>query len=460
MRKKVLSLFVCICIVLSSLLLCFSSGAAVINKEYTVALGENHLTALDGDASVTNLYSYTPDKVGVYKVTVEGENAVLSFWGSNKFFLTDSTETSSAIEYDKENNTYSIFVKDGFVGNYYLIGVTGAVEYTLFIEYLGEDQLPFDPSVLPWNIYEPTVELSPYVFDGANEWSSLTYVNIRRPHTAVLGDDGYYHLDKPDGEILFANICETAPYLSLYAATSYGAIRDYVYDEDGNYVDKYDFNDCIVQYYNNSDKDYDVYPLTYDLIYILQTHGNNKGWYDIDNNPGGYIFDTMVVDESSAWMYCVGYFSGYTIEDKTPRFNVSFGDSVMQYTVGETVTLSDKVFKYDMINDYASVFGEWIVSGVEDVTVNGAELQFVMPENDVTVEAARFLHGDLDNNGSVSVADVFKLMLAIKNGENSLIFDLNLDGKITIVDKLALLTVLKGEYDYSYLMSQYMTLAE
>ncbi|MBQ8475280.1 MAG: hypothetical protein IJ499_06460, partial [Clostridia bacterium] len=76
------------------------------------------------------------------------------------------------------------------------------------------------------------------------------------------------------------------------------------------------------------------------------------------------------------------------------------------------------------------------------------------------VEAARFLHGDLDNNGSVSVADVFKLMLAIKNGENSLIFDLNLDGKITIVDKLALLTVLKGEYDYSYLMSQYMTLAE
>lgn len=446
MRKRFLALAILICILLSCTFPANAVSGAVLNNEYNISVGSNDLTVLNGDASVVNLYSFTPHEVGAYRVTVS-EGATLSFWGCSKFYYLDYTETSSYIAYDKENNTYDIFVQKGFVGNHYLIGVVGAESFTLNVEFIGSEALPLDIGTLPWEIYEPTVELSPYTFDAADEYSSLTYVDIVKPHTAVLGADGYYHLDKEDGAILFVNVTNSAPHLPLYSAVSYGAIRDYIYDDEGNFVKKVDFNDCITQYNDNSDKKLKVYPLTYDLIYILQTHGKNKGWYDVSNEQGGYIFGTTKVHEESAWMYCVGYFPGYkpTVEEE---YTVSVNGVLTQYKAGETVKISTEKLWYDEELSVAKLFDGWEISGLEGISFTGTEIEFVMPENNVELTAKYALHGDVDKDGSVTAMDVFALRMEIRNGLIGTLADINMDGKVTASDVLAILSVIKGDYNY------------
>ena len=59
-----------------------------------------------------------------------------------------------------------------------------------------------------------------------------------------------------------------------------------------NFVKRESYNECINAYVACADENYGVYPLTDDLIYIIQQRGDHYGWFD-SSNKDSYLFKDM-----------------------------------------------------------------------------------------------------------------------------------------------------------------------
>ena len=65
-------------------------------------------------------------------------------------------------------------------------------------------------------------------------------------------------------------------------------IRRYFFDANGEFLKKEEYSNCVLEYLQYVDENAGVYPLTEDLKYIIQQHGEYAGWYDYDG--GQYLF--------------------------------------------------------------------------------------------------------------------------------------------------------------------------
>lgn len=123
---------------------------------------------------------------------------------------------------------------------------------------------------------------------------------------AVLGDDGYYHLNAADGPVLFVNLSDSMT--SLVAAREPGQLNAMNYDENGDLVSKTDFNSAFDEYLACADvtsiDGATLYPLTEDLKTIFQRVGTDKNWYGKAGWIGGELDD--------AWMFACYYEEGLT----------------------------------------------------------------------------------------------------------------------------------------------------
>ena len=66
------------------------------------------------------------------------------------------------------------------------------------------------------------------------------------------------------------------------------AKSDSYYDENGKFIRKESYNECLLEYIAVMDEKAGVYPLTDDLKYIIQQRGDHYGWFDADG--GQYLF--------------------------------------------------------------------------------------------------------------------------------------------------------------------------
>ncbi len=134
--------------------------------------------------------------------------------------------------------------------------------------------------------------------------------------------DGYYHLHKAYGPILYVRITQSTKYLDpLKTIASLTNIGKAFYDETGELIKKESYVDAIYidkrlqpnnnnRYYSDvADKKYGVVPLTEELIYILKNAGESD-WYK--KGSPDYIFDnaTIPVDvmPQNAWLFACVYF--------------------------------------------------------------------------------------------------------------------------------------------------------
>ena len=158
--------------------------------------------------------------------------------------------------------------------------------------------------------YENVVTPEEFIFEGdANE---LVYVDTEDDiaDVAVLGEDGYYHLNSATGPILYANLNDSI--MPLLDAYGYGQIKDVIYDEEGDAIAVVDYNSAYMEYFSNAfyveteENDMYLYPLTEDIMAIYQNVGANNGWYGEEGWVGG--------TEEDAWMFACYYFEGETHE--------------------------------------------------------------------------------------------------------------------------------------------------
>lgn len=267
-------------------------------------------------------------EVGKYSFTTTG--AAISDWGVNDFYIYNSTTDA-----EKAENLFVAQIKEAMyhegMVQYFAVEVTDANPSTVItiknegeVDYTVNDApyVPFKGTQTPEVTYSngKAVAIKENIFQLTDEEKAktLTYVDMLNDKP-VKGTDGFYHLGTEDGPILYVNLGSGAPYYSLGVVT--GAIgqfgtgfRKVFFNEDGTpemnadgTFRKEDYTDAMVAYCLHIDPTTGVYPLTDDLIYMIQNGCETLGWFT--PGSGTYLLEDkdIPVDPDLLWMFAVCY---------------------------------------------------------------------------------------------------------------------------------------------------------
>lgn len=248
---------------------------AVYDSETWVE-GEN-LCALDPDFDYT-VYFFAPERIGNYLFESDSNICIA---GANGMWVDKVLDEATVSE-----KSFSWTCTD--LGQAILVAVEGGkATETVTITWS-----EYVVVTIPRTPYEN--KTTPTDFDFPYAESSLEKVDTTDDveNKAVLGEDGFYHLDSAEGPILYANLDDAA--MSLSGANSYGQLVYPVYEGE-TLISKVDYTEAFTAYETAADDDTLLYPLTDDLIAIFRNMGESNGWYGEDGWVGGELGD--------AWMY-------------------------------------------------------------------------------------------------------------------------------------------------------------
>ena len=179
------------------------------------------------------------------------------------------------------------------------------------------DDAPFDPNYADW------VEVTANgPFNNCNTTGkTLVDVDISADNFNItLGSDGYYYTD--DGKAVYLRLTSAPNHsymdddfnihpvfggtLALIAGLVEGQdvgnnIGGYVYDEEGNFLNKYRYNQMIETYLEYVDTNYGVVQLNEELAECIKLHGESSGWYNPDGY--GYLFENIEVNDDISWLF-------------------------------------------------------------------------------------------------------------------------------------------------------------
>ena len=154
---------------------------------------------------------------------------------------------------------------------------------------------------------------APKAFTLSAPGGTLKYVDLTAEQaTAVYSAaDGYYHLNSADGAVLYMNLGENAPYISMYKMLGFTGIggtslNKSFYDENGEFLKKEDYTACMSSYVECIDEASGLYPLTEDLVYIVQTAGEYYGWWD-SSSSNFWLETVQNLNPELGWMFAVCY---------------------------------------------------------------------------------------------------------------------------------------------------------
>lgn len=226
-----------------------------------------------------NYFLFTTDTPGSYEFSVVGaEGVVMGYYGAPHFI-----QSQSAV--DVVDNKFTLSIKNNMLGenSLWVIGMDGEGPCTLCICRTGDPAWGVEDE--PWTVYQPTVDVVPYTLP---EGSTIGEFDLTAPtdtYTLVYNEaDGFYHLNTADGPLVLVRLGAGTDYLDpISVVTDKSSVCKYFYDENGNFVKKESYNECLFRYIECMDEGSGLYPLTEDLKYIIQNRGEYYGWFDPEN---------------------------------------------------------------------------------------------------------------------------------------------------------------------------------
>ena len=195
------------------------------------------------------------------------------------------------------DNAFSLSIRADMIGSdntgttVVVIGVDaqGAENTVLTIQRTGDPA--WSVADEPWHIYEPTVTLESYTLPAGVQLINFDIKAATNAYTLVYNEsDGFYHLNTADGPLVLVWLGEDTEYLACFEAIlDRSGVNKYFYDENGTFLRKESYSECLLQYLEVMDPNAGVYPLTEDLKYIIQQRGEFSGWFD--PNSQTYLFE-------------------------------------------------------------------------------------------------------------------------------------------------------------------------
>ena len=338
-------------------------------------VGSNRNLQLDTSYAYT-LYEFSPENTGIYQIRVtQGQ---VGDWGT-PYNPMDNTP----------NKTNTLIWTCTSIGQSVMVGFKGPKVVSCTIIRTG-DYIP--PVEIPWTFYENTYDFS-YELDADAETVDVDLTDGGE-HTAVLGEDGFYHYGSANGPLMVADLRTVE--INISEAQLNGGLRAWLLDGDGETISKIDYNDAMLQYLEAG-----LVPVTAELATMLQEVGTANGWWV----AGGILFtEAAPTDVTMAWMQLCAYLAGP--EGVTLSGAVETGtegDATVELLSGEetvaTVTASGT---YSFENIAAGTY-----------TLRVSKLNHVTREYAITVEAEAVaqdvkihLLGDVDGNGRTNMGDI------------------------------------------------------
>lgn len=269
-------------------------------------------TAVSVQAGKRSYFLFAPDRAGTYRFSTIGEGTTIGYYGSPHFVQENSVA-------EVVNNAVDVSISAGMIGTgdsgttVLVIGIdaSGVSDCILTVQRIGEPAYRIEDE--PWTEYPTTHTPSPFKLD-LQAGQTLTYVNINgktEDYPVVYNEaDGFYHIGDVNGPVVYINLGKKAPNLSLQVVVggdglAGGApIRKYFFADDGSFIRKEDYTSILMEYFACMDEEYGVYPLTKDLVYILE-NGCSDWWND--SSPS-YLF--FGCNPELGWLFACCYIVG------------------------------------------------------------------------------------------------------------------------------------------------------
>lgn len=245
------------------------------------------------------MYVFAPNLPGIYRITVSG-GATVNHWGSPNFPTGPVSSTENSDGY------FEVSVRAGEFDNGnqpgYVFGVAAKDAQTAVVTISRVGDVKGD---LPVEVYQPKTAPTPFTLTVSG---TPTYVDITKPANVEKRADGYYL----NGKKLYINLGPNAPYLSFYLMLGVNSnmgtgLKGNRYDENGTAIVREDYTQCMIDFAKSIDSKSGLYPLTEDIVYMVQSAGSYLCWWDIDN-PNYLFEDTPGTNPDSAWLFACCYF--------------------------------------------------------------------------------------------------------------------------------------------------------
>ncbi len=276
----------------------------VVEEEFLIsdtklAIGDN---ALSMEANANNtLFEFEPSETGVYTFTVPA-GVLIGNWNTSTFpYDKDGDSKTNTVEWECTS-----------VGQSVLIGVAGSEDVVLNVEKKGNAGSHETVEYVDY-VNKHTPDASNHLVLGEGE--ELVPVDISVPQTAVLGEDGFYHLNSATGPILYMDLIGAGVDMAGFYYSGMPAIhlRGQLFDAEGNRIAAYNFLNSFKAYIDDSD-DNGIYPMTEDLAIFMKAYGGVNGWFNPMFSPFAAVQDGC--DADSAWLVACSYVPNG--EDVTP----------------------------------------------------------------------------------------------------------------------------------------------
>lgn len=292
---------------------------------YTVSAGRNYVEL---EAGKRSYFLFAPQESGVYRLSVAGDAYAVGYYGTPYFVQEMNVGTV-------DGNATTVTVSPGMIGTngtgttVFVIGVDNPENTTATAMLCVERVSAYVDTSIPSVTYETTGKLTPWTLPEGAITEGFDLSKSADDYKLVLDEaTGFYHLGSVEGPLVLMCLGEASNKLLKYAA-SYDTVlqtvgvNKYFTDADGNYTHKEDYSQCLLDYigvrdyatgqYTGGcvDRATGLYPLTADLMYIVQQNGDYAGWWEITSNnylfqDANGVYDTTVNPEI-AWLFMCVY---------------------------------------------------------------------------------------------------------------------------------------------------------
>ena len=261
---------------------------------YPVGVGCTYIPTVAGER---NFVLFTPAEAGKYQFSLVGSADAIGYYGAPHFVQELNTAEMN------EDGSFYVNIKASMIGTgntgttVLVLGIDATTADTvLSIQRIGEPDR--DISDEPWHTYTPTIDLIPYTHDASMKLGEFDLTAASDAYTLVLGSDNYYHLNTADGPLVLMRLGKNSggsKYLADFQTIlDFSGINKYFFEEDGTFIKKETYDQCLLAYFAVMDEESGLYPLTEDLKYIIQSRGDHAGWF----TPTGDMY--LFKDENGA----------------------------------------------------------------------------------------------------------------------------------------------------------------
>ncbi len=287
----------------------FAQGKDV--EAYRVTVGCTYVELDDADRSY---FLFTPTEAGTYEFSVIGSDAAIGYYGAPHFVQ----ENNAAEVMD---NKFTTSIRADMIGT----GNTGTTVMVLGIDASEDDnailaiQRIGDPEWTvedePWVVYQATTTPTPYTLPAGAQIKEFDLTASSDTYQLVLNEtDKTYHLNTADGPQVLIRLGKNAEvkYLASFETVlDRSGVTKYFYDENGDFVKRETYNECLMEYIANVDEKSGLYPLTEDLKYIIQSRGEHSGWWSDDSTLHIFKDDNgnkvVGLNPDIAWLFMCCY---------------------------------------------------------------------------------------------------------------------------------------------------------